>query len=89
MPPKIETDMAGGFRRGVDAPPLQQRLDLGGGADCRAVVGVVQRLDAERITPEQQSAPIRVPDDEGIHAAQAMDKTGPMFLVEMEQHLGV
>ena len=54
-------------------PPGEQRLHLRGRADHPAIVGVVERLDAEGIAGEPEDALALVPKREGEHAAQARE----------------
>src|SRR6266705_2165196 len=74
------------FRYG---PRFQQRLDLGGKRENLAVVVVIERLNAERVAREEQSAFSVIPDRERVHAAQVPHHVLPIFRVEVKQYLGV
>jgi len=52
------------------------------------VVGVVQGLDAMRVTREKQLLAIRI-QGRTEHAAQAMNMASPSAPVKMQQHFGV
>ena len=67
--PEKKAGMAGRLGAGVDRRS-QQRLHLRGHAQGVAVVGVVQRLDAEGVARQQHRALAPVPEREGEHAAQ-------------------
>ena len=87
--PQEEAHVAG--RRGplTRVPARAQRLHLRGDAEAGAIVGGVERLDAEGVARQQHAGPGRVPDDEGVHAAQVAHHVRPVALVEVEQHLRV
>ena len=78
-------------RIGIAADPAagQQRLGLRGEAHRPAVVGPVERLDAQRIARQQQRALLGVPQAEGEHAAQLLHHVGAAVGIELQQHLGV
>ena len=52
-------------------------------------VGVIQRLDAERIAGEEQRTLQLVPDAESEHAAQVAHHVGAVLEIKAQQHLRV
>jgi hypothetical protein len=73
-----------------DGRVLEQRLDLG--AEDHALarqLGVVERLDAEAVAREQQTAGLRVPDREGEHPPEPIHAALAPLLVAMDDDLGV
>ncbi len=79
-------------RVGVDrvvAAGARQGLLLAGEPHRAAVSGPVQRLDAERVACGEDEAGAVVVDDEGEHAAQAVDDVGPPVAVAGQDDLGV
>src|SRR5580704_4466015 len=85
----MEADDAGWIRLTGHGAAGEQRLGLRSEAQRPAIVGVIERLDAERITGEQQPPTWSVPESEGKHAAQLLDHGGAAVGVKLEQHLGV
>jgi hypothetical protein len=67
----------------------KQRLHLRGEAQRAPVIGEVERLDAVGVAGEEHALKARVPDREGVHAAQRVEHRGAAALPEMQQHLGV
>src|SRR5665213_2984954 len=61
--------------------PLEQRLDLRGDMQRIAVVVVIERLDADRIARQEQALLARIPDGEGIHAAEMLDHARPELVI--------
>ena len=59
--PQEKARVAGGIGFAADALAGEQRLDLRGDAQRAPIVGVVERLDAERIAGQQQAAPSGIP----------------------------
>jgi hypothetical protein len=55
-----EADTAGGIERGVDSAREQGR-DLRGQLHGGAVVGIIKRLDPQRIARQEQAASPRIP----------------------------
>ena len=68
---------------------LEQRFDLGAEGDARGGRAVIERLDAEPIADEEQPALRLVPQREGEHAAEAIDRAVAPLLVRVHDHLGV
>jgi hypothetical protein len=89
MAPKEEPDMTRRAGRRIDPRAGPQRLDGRSQAQGPAVIGEIELLDAERIARQQHALAGRIPDGEGIHAAQMRDHGGPVAVIEMQQHLGV
>ena len=50
---------------------------------------IVERLDAEPVTPEQQSPRRRLPDTERVHAVELLQKLRTFVFVEVHEHLAV
>ena len=50
---------------------------------------VVERLDAEDVARAHQAAALFVPDDERVHAAQAVHEVVAPLLIAVHEHLGV
>ena len=68
---------------------VQKALDFGTEHELAALVVVVEGLDAEDVASAKQLLGLGVPDDEGEHAAQAIQHaTAPLF-VAVENSLGV
>ncbi|OPZ08741.1 MAG: hypothetical protein BWZ10_02631 [candidate division BRC1 bacterium ADurb.BinA364] len=67
----------------------QQRLHLGGEPQGAAGLGVVERLFANAVARQQQPPAARIPDRQGEHAAQLRQAFRALFLVEMNDRLGV
>jgi hypothetical protein len=68
---------------------LEHRLDLRPEQEDRSEVGVVERLDAEAVTGEEQLGARAVPDREREHSVEALDARGPPLGVRVEHDLGV
>ena len=86
---QMEADDARGIGIARYGATGQQRLGLRGEAQGPAIVGIVERLDAERIAGQQEPALPRIPQAEGEHAAQRLDHGRAALLVELQHHLGV
>ena len=75
-------------------PPLHARV-LEDGLDLRAEhqpavsLRVVERLDADAVAGEQQPPAHGVVQGEAEHAAQVVDHVDPVFLVAVQDHLGI
>ena len=67
----------------------QQRLQLAGEVETRALAGPEERLLPEAVAGEEQPAFARVPEREGEHPAQPGDERGPARSAAREQHFGV
>src|SRR5262245_49277989 len=67
----------------------QQRLYLGGEDEQLAVPEVVERLDAQSIASRKEPATRAVPDRKRKHAAEPADAIDAMFLVRMDDGLGI
>ena len=50
---------------------------------------IIKRLDAENIASAEQAVFLGIPNDESIHAAQAVDNLLPPLFVAMQQRLGI
>ena len=68
---------------------LEDRLDLGTEDQAARQLCVVQRLDADPITGQEQLLPPSVPDRQGKHAVEALDASRPVLLVQMDDRLGI
>ena len=69
---------------------MLEHLDcVRGEADQGADLGVVERLDAERIDGAEETAPARVPDREREVAEQAVGADLPPFEIGREEQLRV
>lgn len=89
MAPQQKAHMAGGIGGGIDGATGQQCLDLRGGADAAALVGVIKRLDAIAVAGQQQSVAGVIPQGDGEHAAQPRQSLDPMAGIKLQHHLGV
>ena len=81
--------MAGRIGRIADAATGPERLDAGGETERLAVVGVIERLDAERVAGQEQRALGVVPDREGEHAAQPASHRRAFAVIELKDDFGV
>jgi len=70
-------------------PGREQALQLGPEEEAAPVVGPVERLDAEPIASDEESAAGRVPDGEREHAAELLGTARAELLVEMDDRFGV
>ena len=50
---------------------------------------VEERLDPQSVTSQYQSAPRLVPESDGKHAVEVADEVQAIFLVEVDDDLGV
>ena len=80
--------MAGRLGAGINLPG-EQRLDLRSETQGPAIVGDVERLDAERAAGEKHLPLARIPDGETKHAAQHVHHRRPLLRIQLEQHLGI
>lgn len=87
--PQIKSGRSGGLDLDRDGAARHQRLDLRSEAEGAAVIGIVKRLDPQRIARDEQFLPPRIPDREGIHAAHALQHVRAAPLIELEQHFAV
>ena len=67
----------------------EQRLDLGGKAQLSVGHRVVERLDAEPVSSQEDVVPLGVIQREGEHAAEMVDAFLAVLLVGVDDHLGV
>ena len=67
----------------------KQRFELGGEYEPAAGFVQVKWLDPKTVAPEDQFALAAVPDCESKHAAQLLDETLAIFLVEMKDNFSV
>ena len=72
-----------------DLVQLEQRLELGSEDESTSHVGVIQRLDPQAVSGQEQQAATLVPQREGEHAAELLHATRAVFLVEMGDRLGI
>ena len=84
----------GAQRFGVDLPAetgmLQQALDLAAEQQLTlAGLGVVERFDAEHIAGAVQGIRLGIADNKGEHAAQLGGQGGAVFLVAVQDDLGI
>ena len=84
-----KTDMARRIRTATNAPAGDQALDRRGGAQRPPVIGVIKRLDAERIAGQQQALPLVVPKGQGEHAPEPFGHGRAVAAIEVQQDLGV
>ena len=89
MPPYKESSMSRRIGRGINPAPRQQRLDLGRRPQSFAVIGHIKRLNAKRITSQQQPLLFHIPQGKGKHAAQPAQHVPPHAPVQDQQHFGV
>jgi hypothetical protein len=74
-------------KRGPQLRATEHGLYLGGEQHTARNDAVVQRLDAEAVSREQQ--PFAVGDSESEHPAQVVDAAVPEFLVQMDDDLDI
>ncbi len=74
---------------GLSACQGEHGPELGSEEKSDAVPRVVQRLDSQPVTCEQQPLAAFVPDRERIHPRQVTDEVDAGLLVEVHEHLGV
>ena len=67
----------------------EERLDLAAVDEARAVVLVVERLDAEEVARAHEALLRRVPDGDGEHAAQLLEHVRAPRLVAVDDGLRV
>src|SRR5581483_1302148 len=80
---------SGRFGRIVDTRIFQDSLDLGCEIYGAPIVGVVKWLDSEGIPCGEEALAKGIPNDEGVHSAQAREHALALFAVEVEQHFRV
>ena len=84
-----ESHVPGRIRRAIHPAAAEQRLDLGGDAEGLAVVGVIERLDAEGIARQEKALLRLVPQGKRIHAAQLVHHVGAQGVVQVQKHFRV
>ena len=67
----------------------RERAELRRELERAARVAVIERLDAVAVAGEHEAPPLRVPERNREHAAQAPRELGAVLLVEMQVHLRV
>ena len=67
----------------------QQRLQLRGEGEPRAIQSIVERLDAQRVSSQQEASPRPIPQREREHALQMSEAAVPLLLVEVQDRLAV
>ena len=87
--PDEEAGAPGGGRRSIDTAAGKEGLDLRREPQHAAGVRVVQRLDAEPVAGQEQTAPPCIPYREREHAPQPVDHRGAVAIVQVQQHLGI
>jgi hypothetical protein len=78
-----------GVQRPRHARVGQDRLDLGGEQEARAVLEVVERLDPDPIPHKPEGARAAVPEGEREHPAERVDAVPALLAVERQDDLGV
>ena len=79
-------------RASVHESAGEQRLDLGGEQQQVPGASVIQRLDAQPVSRQQQPLALRIPQAEGEHPVQLAQQLGGVaagLLVAMDEHLRV
>ena len=84
-----EGSSATGIDGARETGQLEHRLELRGKRDGAVGDAVVERLDPEAVTGQQQAPLARVPDRQGEHPAQPLEEGVAVLLVEVDEHLGV
>ena len=83
----------GGDGARIDVPlylrVLQQGADLRGEPEAGALPRPEERFFSDTVASEEEAVSALVPDDEGEHAAQALDHPCPMLLVQVHEDFGV
>ena len=75
-------------RRGDNAS-LDQRTRLGGKGEAAQRLGVIERLDPERVAGEDQAPGARVVQCHRVHTAQMQGKVEPVTAVEVQRQLAI
>ena len=70
-------------------PPANQALRLGGEGEALGGLGVIERLDAERIARQHQPPRRRIVQRDRIHAAQMAREIEPVPAIEMQRQLAI
>jgi len=69
------------------AAAARQRFELGGEHKRAILLAIVQRLDTDRVAGDEQAP--AVDDRKGVHAVEMIDGARFIFLVEVQNRLGV
>ncbi len=72
-----------------DKARFDQRARLGGKGETVRRLGVIERLDAERIAGQDQASGARIVQCHGVHAAQLQSEVEPIAAVEMQRQLAI
>src|SRR6476620_3037822 len=64
-------------------------FDFGAEEQCATVVSIVQRLNAQPVTRDEQSFSRSVPDGKGEHSTQVLDTLRPILLIQVDDAFGV
>jgi hypothetical protein len=78
-----------GVQRRIHSTARQQRLGGGCKADAAGRDAVIQRLDAEAVTRQEQLLAVAVPQGKGEHAMQAGGAVLAPFGIGLENNLGI
>ena len=80
-------------RDGVQFPGgtrnLKQRLQLAGEQQAAGILAIDQRFLAHAVTCQQQALPPNISYGQGEHSPQVIHAVIPVFLVQVDDHLGV
>src|SRR5207245_7825670 len=85
---EVEIERAG-LELGAEAGVGEERLHLGREQESAVYLRVVQRLDTQPVTREQQSAALCIPEGESEHPLEQVHRGVAVLLVQMHQHLGI
>src|SRR5262249_11783020 len=72
-----------------DVPAGENRLRLAGKDEAVVRQHVVERLDPERISSEEERVRALVPDRNGEHALEAVEEVGPPLAIPVDDDFGV
>jgi hypothetical protein len=87
--PQEEADRSGWIKRPRYGIRRDECFDLRGKPAARAIISVIERLDAVRVARQDHATAMGVPDREREHPAQLREHPFPFQLPQMQKYLGV
>jgi len=73
----------------LDQAGTDQRLRLRREGEAGCGIGIIKRLDAERIARQHQSPGAGIVDRQGIHAAERIGEREPVAAIELDRRFAV